>query len=1001
MAIMNSQRWKGNRRTDWGSARRSGPNRLTHGRQPESSQPGWPIYVLFMTLSVMALLTVRSIQPNASNDVSLPNRFNFLNGIFRAGPDAELAQVDRGESQFWRNQHWDDRLPEYFGSLKNEADDFFNEVYPCLVGETWGHDMLIAGIDGASASSTSASGASANRPVRIPIWRQAFWRAHVAIAKPILVDARTATIRALEGLPAQVHSTKLWMYDRTTDIAMSASIVPPVTNVFAPVPPPRPSLIEVADKSPGRPWLESWMVGWFRTTVEATDIHLKQQRAEAIAAREAASRVPATTASTKPEATKPAVEERSIAPRRTAPATWPYAEGLARRVDQLRALDETSEWAEQTLIQLDRLSQIESRGSDEVAECLAQLIAGHRELQTLPLPPIATDRLALVRGTGYEMQKWIGIWQLVYFAARQDEAMNEGAVSASQVSSPGSNASAKARDEATRVLRAIEDVENHFAGYQNSGEWTAYFELDEAKSMFDDPTTLHRPNESADRILAKLEFAELRAAHHDLLDAKCFVSLRESLRPYATTEVDLSEFLWQLELYERRSWHMIERKLLTSKFRMELSENEYLNQLADYLDLHYRNANVRIAVSEEMLNRLMPVQNQQINEPVNDWILGARVSGQSNTSNQLQLKLVPDNETLNVSLYASGRIQSRTRATKGLFVFHNRGSGRYAAEKNVVITPRDLFTDPTRALASNQNQTTEVETDFDYLPLVSDLARMFATQQQSEVAPLARRIAERKIAGKAQQKIDQEVSAKLTQARERLSDELVSPLDHLALAIEPMDFRTTSERLIMRYRLAGNEQLGAFSARPQALSSSWMSMQVHESMLNNMVRRLKVDGREFGITELYEHISQVTGRPIKVPDDVDQSVVLKFAPSDGIEFRMNDGRVQVTIRFSEIRIGRSARWRNVSIEADYVPQVDGLQISFARAPESTLRLPGRKLGFRDQMAIRTIFNKVFDVNQVLPTTPEHLLTDARFQSLEVSRCEIRDGWVGLSLGPRK
>ena len=80
------------------------------------------------------------------------------------------------------------------------------------------------------------------------------------------------------------------------------------------------------------------------------------------------------------------------------------------------------------------------------------------------------------------------------------------------------------------------------------------------------------------------------------------------------------------------------------------------------------------------MNRLIP-EMADIQEPVNDWMLGAKVTGTSETSNRLRIQLVPDEERLHFGLQANGVVLSRTRAIKDGFVFYNRGQAKFRASK--------------------------------------------------------------------------------------------------------------------------------------------------------------------------------------------------------------------------------------------------------------------------------------------------------------------------------
>jgi hypothetical protein len=58
----------------------------------------------------------------------------------------------------------------------------------------------------------------------------------------------------------------------------------------------------------------------------------------------------------------------------------------------------------------------------------------------------------------------------------------------------------------------------------------------------------------------------------------------------------------------------------------------------------------------------------------------------------------------------------------------------------------------------------------------------------------------------------------------------------------------------------------------------------------------------------------------------------------------------------------------------------------------------RRLGNRDQFALRAIFGRVFSKNHPLQVVTPDLNDDPRLRELNVDQFVIRDGWIGISVG---
>ena len=82
------------------------------------------------------------------------------------------------------------------------------------------------------------------------------------------------------------------------------------------------------------------------------------------------------------------------------------------------------------------------------------------------------------------------------------------------------------------------------------------------------------------------------------------------------------------------------------------------NELARRIESHYRNANLRIALSAQLINRLLPEQ-KTVEAPVNDTILGTPIRGRSTTSTQLNVRLLPNPRTWQFAFEAAGNVDFR------------------------------------------------------------------------------------------------------------------------------------------------------------------------------------------------------------------------------------------------------------------------------------------------------------------------------------------------------
>jgi hypothetical protein len=227
-----------------------------------------------------------------------------------------------------------------------------------------------------------------------------------------------------------------------------------------------------------------------------------------------------------------------------------------------------------------------------------------------------------------------------------------------------------------------------------------------------------------------------------------------------------------------------------------------------------------------------------------------------------------------------------------------------------------------------------------------------------------------------------------------LYSNMIEPLTALELEPTPLEMRSTDSRVIMRYRLAGFDQMGGNTARPRGLQNSLLSMQIHETALNNLLNRIELNGNEYTAQELTEHLANVFGWQ---STDTAQSrdATFEFAPFDPIRVTFAHGSAAVQLNLKRLRIGNGKTWKNLTATCNFIPQSEGGKILFVQ-DGSGVELSGHRLNLRDQVAVRAIFTALFKDQYELPILPKNIAQKLG-PSATITQLELNDGWIGLSV----
>ena len=529
-------------------------------------------------------------------------------------------------------------------------------------------------------------------------------------------------------------------------------------------------------------------------------------------------------------------------------------------------------------------------------------------------------------------------------------------------------------------------------------DWVDYLLLDQVEREFNslNPDAA-REHDVARQTLSRIYSPVLKPEQKEFVRTAFDPQLISILRQAASDPVDVGDFLTRLEQHEQHPTGATEFRLNNLYQDLFWSEDAFDQQTAEAIQLHYRNANVRFAVSGELLNRLVPAM-PATRERISDRVLGASVSGQSYISNRLQVQLIPDSNQVQLRLLTMGTVHSNTVARRDGFAIQNKGLARFQVFKRLAFGRDGVDSSELPVAYSTANQrVVGVRSKLDGVPLVGRLARKIASQKVEEQAPKTRRLVRDKVEREVSERLQEQVEEQLQQMRTSLYDKVLQPLLAMELEPEPVQMSTTDKELIVRYRLAGRDQMAASTARPAAIDGSLCNCQIHESLINNAIMRLGLNGNEFTAEQLQEHFRQLLGKEAVAADQQEEipDARFAFAPLDPIRVRLNDQKLTVELNLASMQIGGGKKWKRLSVKASYVPRVENGTVVLEQSDDG-IRLKGKRLGFRDQVALRTVFEGMFKSDyrfNVLPVKFQQRVGS----NLSVTQLVLADGWVGISI----
>lgn len=462
-----------------------------------------------------------------------------------------------------------------------------------------------------------------------------------------------------------------------------------------------------------------------------------------------------------------------------------------------------------------------------------------------------------------------------------------------------------------------------------------------------------------------------------------------------TEPADLRSLSEDLEAYERTRTPRLARTIIERQRLLAQSNDGRQRELADQIEQNYRNANVRLALSAEMIERFVPQQQEELSR-VHDRIVGTPVRGQSITTAENRVKLEPDSACWNMGLESDGTVDSQTVADGGQVMISSCGTTEFSAQKSIVVDPNGVRLRSSTADAHNYSQLMGIRSSYDWIPMVSDMVRSRALDEYRQKQPLAQAEVECKVARRVERQLDDRAGTAVEKLEHRYQEQVSGPLESGGVDVTPIELSTTAQRVIARLRVAGSDQLAGHTPRPRAPADSLASVQVHESALTNGALSIGLDGKRLTARELQTLIREKFARSNEqARTAVDEETVFTFANRDAVRFRIADQRLELMLSMREVvQDGESVR--NFRVHAFFVPVIHGLEAEFVR--DGALGIEGR-IGTGQRARMHNVFNKVFSEDRHLPIVRLDDANDARLAGLMITQLVLEDGWIGLAVGP--
>jgi hypothetical protein len=660
---------------------------------------------------------------------------------------------------------------------------------------------------------------------------------------------------------------------------------------------------------------------------------------------------------------------------------WPSQELLTGELQELAKFQPLGRWSDEMSQLLELLHSTHTVDDnrahftlEQISQKLTELpgLAGELSQANLSPEQIAETNSQIQR-LWYKFDRRLAIWKLLH-----------------QHAVAQANAPAKPQWAQTVAAKRVSLDHVH-------PQWIEYLALDEVQTAFHSlAPNPDAQREAARKALGRINSPALDESQKSYIDQAISPSTLTLLRQAASDEVDHYKLLALMEHYEKTGGSGVAAHHLNDQYQNLLWADDPLSRnIANQIQAHYRNGNVRIAINQQFINQLVP-QTPATTEPISENVMGARISGQNHIQNQVRISLIENPNNIDLRFETVGQVDSQTSARKSGFTIQNHSKANFQVFKRLAFSRTGVISGSPSAFSEAKQRLVGLRGQHDRVPILGWLARRVAQQKVAEQTPQAEQMVEERIESTAKDRMQVLVDREVNRLRHALNDRVVQPLISLGLEPDPIQMSTTLDRIVTRYRLAGRDQMGAHTSRPTDFNNDLVSIQVHQSAINNLIERFELNGKEFTAETLRDHLENVVGVVDKNVESTTEAD-FKFADYDAMRIDFREGEITVEIKLSRLQIGKGKKWRRITIGTTYVPEYIGTKMVLTQ--KDGIELDGKNLKLGDEMAIRTACKVILDDQYSVDLIPPSIAQNApngALHNLIIDRLSISDGWFGVA-----
>lgn len=295
--------------------------------------------------------------------------------------------------------------------------------------------------------------------------------------------------------------------------------------------------------------------------------------------------------------------------------------------------------------------------------------------------------------------------------------------------------------------------------------------------------------------------------------------------------------------------------------------------IATSVNDHYFNYNFRVLVSEYFVNRVAR-ETESDTASINDYILGARVTGNQSTTYYTGVTFLPSGWGAKFELTLNGNVSSNTVGMTRYANVYTNGNHTFRAAKELVydgVNLKETGKDSTIDVNARNTTTGIGVNDAGPLGLFEGTVRRRAQQEVARKRGQSEAIARQKIRDQVLPRFNDEVEKALTEINNDLENKISVRLKNAEVYPTRSDIRSSRTHLFMNHQIGESNEPGGDIRNPTQTPNIGITVHLHESLFNNVIDKLNLSGRTMTeddvVAEVETFLSKFLGRPFSFKEE--------------------------------------------------------------------------------------------------------------------------------------